>query len=981
MKDSLGKQETGPLLRRAPDDRAERNAFSVTLNRTALGTTALFILFLLPQFGLAQSNAPLPESPIETVYIVPTSHYDFGFVDPPDAVRERAARHIDEVIRVAESDPDFRWTIESIWQVNEWLKRAKAPTSVLPSDRNKIERLVKLIKSGRIALSSAWGSMHTDFMGGEELNRLCYDYAKLNRTYGLETEMAMMDDVPGHPSTVPSVLAGSGMRYLVTGANIFINMATSLAPGKVPFYWESPDGSRVLTWVSQSQRGGYPEALTDFYLDPYSLDPYTGKTPYEMFNPKAGKKTDLQIMEEGVAELQRRYGAAGYKYDAVMAIYAHDFVEPTNVANLERAVKLWNSKHESPKLKIATPPEFFHYLEGKYAAQIPTFRGEWSGLWSEAKTQSPQISALARYVHDHTPAAETLWSAISATRGIPFPTGNTATLYDLMFTYDEHSGAGNTGWPQLNDRDKLEEQNREYVRYMQEAQKQAEFLLDQGMQLLAQPSHDDVPQLSATSNVWPLLIYNALSWQRDDLVTVAAPATGLKVVAIRRAGSRQLIPFDIDEQGHAVFVAHDLPSVGYAMFQLETTPGQMVSTLRDMPVGSQAENKHFRLRFLADGSVQSIIALASGKEIVNDKGEVPFNQLLRIEGQEPSAIASPIPPVIKIKRGVRMTRVTITRERSAFPLTTFTIHDDLDRVELHNEIDSARLPFAGGKSWHDSYYFAFPFALGTQDLKVLRGGQKWFDRLPDDYLPGARRDAVTTQHLIGMSDGRASVMLAHRQAFHFVFPSYIKVRPSAKGAPAEFPAMFTGKWPLREATLYSRAFRRGNQADTHDLGVTNIMTVEPGLGQRYIFDYALNATTGKFDDVSAWRLGSEFNVPLRAVYVAVSPAALERSYFGVNQANVEIVTVKQLADTTVHGEVSANPLNPRANQVFVIRLQEFAGRAATLQVTTPVKVRAAALLSLTEDRVLESVTTLSPLTIRLKPYETVTLRIGIEPAP
>src|SRR5258708_22372041 len=320
----------------------------------------------------------------------------------------------------------------------------------------------------------------------------------------------------------------------------------------------------------------------------------------------------------------------------------------------------------------------------------------------------------------------------------------------------------------------------------------------------------------------------------------------------------------------------------------------MVSTLRDLPVGSLAENRHFRLRFRPDGSVESSIAVASGNEIVNDKGELPFNQLLRVEGQEPSSVSSPIPPVIKSKRGVRMTRVTITRERSAFPVTTFTIYDDLDRVELHNEIDSTRLPFAGGKSWHDSYYFAFPFALGTQDLKVLRGGQKWFDRLPDDYLPGARRDSVTTQHLIGMSDGRESVMLAHRQAFHFVFPSYVKARPSAKGAPAELPAMFTGKWPLREATLYSRAFRRATQADTHDLSVTNVTTVRPGLRRRYDFDYALNAATGKFDDVAAWLLGSEFNVPLRAMYVCVPPSALERSYFGVNQANVEIVTVKQL---------------------------------------------------------------------------------------
>ncbi len=115
------------------------------------------------------------------------------------------------------------------------------------------------------------------------------------RTYGVESQTALMDDVPGHPTSIPSVLAGSGTKYLDTSARIcFISDATSLAPGKVPFYWQSPDGSKVLTWISQSKRGGYTEGLTDFYLDPYSLDPYTGKTPFDMFNPElAGKKTPL----------------------------------------------------------------------------------------------------------------------------------------------------------------------------------------------------------------------------------------------------------------------------------------------------------------------------------------------------------------------------------------------------------------------------------------------------------------------------------------------------------------------------------------------------------------------------------------------------------------------------------------------------------------------------------------------------------------
>ena len=66
--------------------------------------------------------------------------------------------------------------------------------------------------------------------------------------------------------------------------------------------------------------------------------------------------------------------------------------------------------------------------------------------------------------------------------------------------------------------------------------------------------------------------------------------------------------------------------------------------------------------------------------------------------------------------------------------------------------------------------------------------------------------------------------------------------------------------------------------------------------------------------------------------------------------------------------------------MFVIRLQEFVGRATSVEVTAPVKLRAAAILNQTEDRVLESVSNPSPLIVKLKPYETVTLRIEIEAA-
>src|SRR5262249_38684454 len=154
-----------------------------------------------------------------------------------------------------------------------------------PKDEARIAKLVGYLKSGSIALSTSWGSMHTDFLGVEEMNRLCADYATLARSYGIESNVAVMDDVPGHPESGPSVLAASGVKYLLTGVNQAFMGGTSLAPGKLPFYWEGPDGGRVLTWISQGVRGGYVEGFTDFYLDPFTVDPYIGKTSYEIFNP------------------------------------------------------------------------------------------------------------------------------------------------------------------------------------------------------------------------------------------------------------------------------------------------------------------------------------------------------------------------------------------------------------------------------------------------------------------------------------------------------------------------------------------------------------------------------------------------------------------------------------------------------------------------------------------------------------------------
>ena len=125
-------------------------------------------------------------------------------------------------------------------------------------------------------------------------------------------------------------------------------------------------------------------------------------------------------------------------------------------------------------------------------------------------------------------------------------------------------------------------------------------------------------------------------------------------------------------------------------------------------------------------------------------------------------------------------------------------------------------------------------------------------------------------------------------------------------------------------------------------------------------------------------MGAQFNVPLRVQYVSVKPAQPQSSYFSIDQPNVQIVTVKPLADSIIKGEVSSAPLNPKPNKLFAIRLQEFAGRGGDVRIALPAKVKTATIVSLTEDREIGKVSQIAPLTVAIKPYQTLTVKVEIE---
>lgn len=898
----------------------------------APGRRALAGLVLLAALALALAAAPAPPSraAIETIYVMPSSHWDLGFLAPPEEILARVKPHLDEVIANARADPEFRWTVESAWQVQEWLARTE--------DKALVEDFARRVRSGQIQLSAVFGSVHSEYLGAEQLNRLVYDMKELERRLGVTTELAMMNDVPGFTLRLPQVLARSGVRYFLNGSNLFIGGGTALGPGRMPFYWEGPDGSRVLTWQTQSRFGGYTEALADYWLDPATVEPYTR----EAFFPKELQgRPALEVMEAGVAKLLQQYGDAGYPYDAVLVMYLHDFLSSNRVRDsLLPAVRAWNAAGKRPLIRVATPAEFFGHLETKYAGRFGVWRGDWSGLWSEVKTNSPRISARVRWGHNHLPVAELLWSFLSFREGTGFPAGNLEQARRAMLKYDEHSGAGQVGWPKLMSREQTERQNREYAGYARTSRAALEQLLEQGMQTL----FSQTGQGAATH----VVVFNPLSWPRTD-VACAAGAFPEPFRLVEAASGREA-PSERSGADRICFLAEEVPGVGYRTYRLEPAEGR-----RDPPAsfsagGNAIENAHYRVEWrTADGAITRIYDKGLVRELV------PEGAALGALGRWTYAANLPVPlgaVTFAVRQGPLAAEAVIRRPGTFWPETRIALSHAGKRLEISNRLERARMPFVASLQHGENYSFEFPFRFdGPATVWVDSGAGHY--RVPEDQLPGARADAAVTQGSLLLAGtaggGPATVTLSTREAFF----AYLPALPDQQGR-----RVFLN-------TVRVQAVRNQTQGETRDLGFYNFAGVEPGMEDVPLeLTVVITSAAGPPDFVASYRRGRELNVPLLAAALlpSLAPEKPAGWFWSVSAENVALLAFKPSAN--------GSP------EHFTLRLQEIAGRAAEAVLETPLAITAAEETSMTEDP-LASRLPVAPLRVRLTPYQTLTLRLTI----
>ncbi len=162
--------------------------------------------------GNNSQNMPLTLTPAKKwkLLIVPHEHIDVGYTDFQPKVSEIQSRVLDEAMDMVREHPDFRYSVDGYWVIQEFLAGRNA------EDRQRLEQMVR---EHKIYVPAEYANLLTEFPAVETLIRSLYPSYRFDRENGGNFDYANITDVPSQSWSYASVLAAAGLKYFTSGSN------------------------------------------------------------------------------------------------------------------------------------------------------------------------------------------------------------------------------------------------------------------------------------------------------------------------------------------------------------------------------------------------------------------------------------------------------------------------------------------------------------------------------------------------------------------------------------------------------------------------------------------------------------------------------------------------------------------------------------------------------------------------------------------
>lgn len=614
-----------------------------------------------------------------TLYVAASAHTDIGYTD----LQEKCmALHVDNTVAAldaAAEDPDFRWNLE-VFAHYDWFRELK-PERTADLDR--------AIKEGRIGLTGLYLNMLTGLCSGAEMMRVLAPAQRRGHALDVPVTMASLNDVPTSTGTLPMFLRHAGIRYFAEAINqdrgpVFLHCDPEM--NQSPFWWEAPDGSRVLA------------IFTRTYFQVWQIKLHESVAAVENTLPGF---LDTFLRED-------------YPGDAIFINGA--FLDNCAMTpNYAKVAAEWNQTWDYPKFVLATADAYFRHIEEHFGNELPVYRGDMGGFWEDGAASSAAETAMVRWAKTLVTTAEK-WEALAVLHGhTAASSGGYTEVWKNILYYDEHTWGSAVSISDPNNPQSTGQWTRKAAFARKALDGSRTAARDGGLTAL-----QHVSGASTTEDATTITVYNPFSWMRD--VPVLLPeAQGNSTVTDRETGA--FVPAQRTGEGGLFFTATNVPALGWRVFDrvsTDTTPEALL-----LSTGVDAftwATPRFEIHINeSTGGLDRVTDLKTGKAWVDEGSGYHMNQFLHVSGGNGTAMIHPpharatdlavatheSASVTLVENGPARAVLRIERKGSVSPVDTdLVVHSDgtFDFINVIHKEET--LEKEGG-------YFAFPFGLNT----------------------------------------------------------------------------------------------------------------------------------------------------------------------------------------------------------------------------------------------------------------------------
>lgn len=475
-----------------------------------------------------------------TVHLVGHAHIDMNWLWLWPETIDVCKNTFSTVLKLMDEFPEFRFS-------------QSQASAYLPIEENYpdlFEQIRQKVKEGRWEITGGtWTEGDMNMASGESIVRqILYANRYFKEKFGVEPEICWEPDTFGHAWTVPQILAKSGIKYY---------FFCRCGAGYPVFWWEAPDGSRVLAY----NRGGYGDSIND-------------------------------RIQDTVKDIANRYGV---KHAMVVYGVGDHGGGPTR-SDLTKASEL-QQRPDYATVKFDTAENVYDTLLAE-KQDWPVVRNELNFVFEGCYTTHSDIKKMNRVLENLLPTAEA-FATLAQPYGIPYPQQDFVKAWrNACFNqfHDIFDGSGIHG-------------SYEYSRELfDKAHAIGQDALENALSKIAE-------NVDTSGNGIPVVVFNPLSWKRTDVVRIHVPESHRNCSAVTVTDIHgRAVASQISENA-IIFLAQDLPSLGYKVFHLNAQSSALSKATLSKSLS--VENEFFKVQVdPVSGTLVSVYDKTACREVL-----------------------------------------------------------------------------------------------------------------------------------------------------------------------------------------------------------------------------------------------------------------------------------------------------------------------------------------------------------------------------